>query len=211
MIFTDKIRAFIEETGADPYVDVTRPTEALIDEYGDSEGAIEYIEAITIAALRQLNGGNKHEPKPDDPKPGSHWWIGTTEYALEWQASNGPRGKRTESRDFPSALAALAWACKPGVTVTFEGDFVARGVADALAALNALCTTVAQTGGMIRGEDIGNEPGENEDAPVGDPDWVDLGAAYLQACDALGFAPLYEGVDGFQVLDLAAARCKKEG
>lgn len=195
MIFTDKVRAFIEESGADPYEDVHLSGEAILAKYGDTNEVFEYAETLQVAGLYALNGANTYEPKPDDPPPGSHWWIGTTDHALEWQASNGPGGQRTESRDFPSAIEALAWACKPGVTVTFESDFVVRGIPETVAALNQLCTTIAQTGGMYRGEDIGDEPGENADAPVADPDWIDLGEAYLTACEALGFVPLYKEVD----------------
>lgn len=151
-----------------------------------------------------------------DPPAGSEWWIGTarlpvrpadggwaegryasdTNRGLEWQVSDGPESgptgtTRGSSNDFDSAIEALLWACKPGVTVHFEDDYDPSALAAASKALNALCTTIVQTGGMLHGENIGDEPGENEDAPAADPDWVDLGSAYLLACEALGFEPLY--------------------
>lgn len=61
----------------------------------------------------------------------------------------------------------------------------------AIDALKALISTVEQTGGLLHGENIGDEPGENEDAPAADPDWIDLATAYLLACEALGREPVY--------------------
>jgi len=46
------------------------------------------------------------------------------------------------------------------------------------AALRGFVDTVDATGGVVRTE-LGH-------APVGDPEWYDLGAVYAQACEALG-------------------------
>jgi hypothetical protein len=118
-------------------------------------------------------------------------WIGTTNDGRQWQVSDGPVGDRASSADFDNVLDALAYACKPGNVVVFEPDYVPGEPNKGIEALKALCSTVVQTGGMLHGENIGNEPGENDDAPAGGPDWVDLGEAYLLACEALGFEPLY--------------------
>lgn len=50
------------------------------------------------------------------------------------------------------------------------------------AALDRLCSTIEATGGVITFKD-GNC------APEGDPEWIDLGDAYLAACEALGRKP----------------------
>lgn len=45
-----------------------------------------------------------------------------------------------------------------------------------------LCDTIEATGG-VRREASGHV------APVADPDWIDLGEAYLAACEVLGRKP----------------------
>lgn len=132
----------------------------------------------------------------------THYWIGTARRengALEWQVSNGPVGKpgdpfsatRSESTDFFDVNEALAFACRPGNTVVFEDDFVAPAAPEnkqpvhvdlAIEALQSLCTTIANTGGVI---DL-----DGEQVPSADPDWVDLGTAYMTACEALGIEPV---------------------
>jgi hypothetical protein len=49
-------------------------------------------------------------------------------------------------------------------------------------ALLNFCTTIESTGGVIQYKD-GNY------APEGDPEWIDLGDAYLAACAALERKP----------------------
>ncbi len=52
-----------------------------------------------------------------------------------------------------------------------------------LRALQQLVDTINATGGLVVADD-------GFIAPVADPDWIDLGAAYLSACKALGLDPL---------------------
>ena len=49
-------------------------------------------------------------------------------------------------------------------------------------ALTALISTIEATGGVVRTWDGMYEP-------AGDPEWVDLGDAYVLACHALGRVP----------------------
>lgn len=49
-------------------------------------------------------------------------------------------------------------------------------------ALKLLIDTIEATGGVVETE-TGNY------APVGDPDWIDLGDAYVAACQVIGRLP----------------------
>ncbi len=51
-----------------------------------------------------------------------------------------------------------------------------------LDALQAFVATIDATGGVERNSD-------GYPAPVADPEWTDLGFAYLKACDSLGRKP----------------------
>ena len=50
-------------------------------------------------------------------------------------------------------------------------------------ALRAVVNTVNATGGVVR-------PDTPFVAPAADEDWLDLGSAYMQACQALGLVPV---------------------
>ena len=58
--------------------------------------------------------------------------------------------------------------------------------------LDAFIETIEATGGCIR-----NEGGLV--APAGDPDWTDLGDAYIRACTATGLAPRIAGTEGEEI------------
>ena len=47
-----------------------------------------------------------------------------------------------------------------------------------LCALENFCTTVEAAGGVLADKGVFYQP-------VGDPEWTDLGQAYIQACEAL--------------------------
>lgn len=51
-------------------------------------------------------------------------------------------------------------------------------------ACKELAATIHATGGLTVDDD-------GCDVPVADPEWLDLGAAYLLACEALGYEPQY--------------------
>ena len=53
---------------------------------------------------------------------------------------------------------------------------------DKTMALASFCSTIEMTGGV-------RQEGTGLYAPVGDPDWIDLGEAYLEACLALDRLP----------------------
>jgi len=60
--------------------------------------------------------------------------------------------------------------------------------AEALAMRNALvefCQTIENTGGVVRDS-------KGRVWPVGDPNWLDLGFAYMRACLALSRKPMCE-------------------
>ena len=51
-------------------------------------------------------------------------------------------------------------------------------------ALLTFVDTIDVTGGI-------RDQGDGTVAPIADEDWIDLGEAYLQACNALGHPPKY--------------------
>ncbi len=61
-------------------------------------------------------------------------------------------------------------------------DSEQRGMINALA---EFCDTIEDTGG-VKKDDKGYH------VPVADEDWIDLGEAYMRACDALGRKPVEE-------------------
>jgi hypothetical protein len=66
----------------------------------------------------------------------------------------------------------------------------ARGIKTRIvetSALHSLIETIDTTGGVAE-VDIAQY------VPVADYDWIDLGDAYMQACEAVGHAPLCEGM-----------------
>ena len=68
-------------------------------------------------------------------------------------------------------------------------EAVAAGASDPAelrAALDTFIDTIEATGGCVRDQD-------GHVAPEGDPDWIDLGEAYVRACAALGRTPLIVG------------------
>jgi hypothetical protein len=50
-------------------------------------------------------------------------------------------------------------------------------------ALEALCLTIEATGGIEYGS-------HGEPMPLADPEWIDMGEAYLTACNVLGREPM---------------------
>lgn len=48
-------------------------------------------------------------------------------------------------------------------------------------ALDALVSTIENTGGVVL-----VDPGAGLFSPAGEPEWIDLAGAYIQACGALG-------------------------
>lgn len=67
------------------------------------------------------------------------------------------------------------------------------------AALWDFISTIEATGGVVE-DQHGNV------APGGDHDWLDLGEAYLAACQSLGREPLVEKIDD----DLEDSPCPEE-
>jgi hypothetical protein len=55
-------------------------------------------------------------------------------------------------------------------------------------ALDAFIETIEATGGCVRNED-------GLVSPEGDPDWIDLGDAYVRACTAIGRTPRIAGAE----------------
>jgi transcriptional regulator with XRE-family HTH domain len=88
------------------------------------------------------------------------------------------RGQRS-----PSMKALRRVAPKLGVSP----EYLETGRTDPLAAaLTGFVRTIEACGGVFESESGAR--------PVGDPDWLDLGAAYLTACDALGRTPTWDVV-----------------
>lgn len=96
-----------------------------------------------------------------------------------------------ESEDFvPDLLADAAELAK----------LVLAGAGPVHAALDEFIETVRVTGGVEHNRHV-ERPGHhvvNSYSPFADPEWTDLGAAYVQACEAMGYEALIvkgEGVE----------------
>jgi hypothetical protein len=74
---------------------------------------------------------------------------------------------------------------RPSIPVTEEWSI--QDAAAAVQALRDFVLTVEVTGGIFTDVDAGGVV-----APYADPDWCDVGEAYLLACTALGRQPVWD-------------------
>jgi hypothetical protein len=110
--------------------------------------------------------------------PGREWSIET----IEWVADVlEDAGLRPPDRGDSEAVAADD-PSQPVSQDPARHDHEPSPVAALRSALDALIDTIEATGGCVRDED-------GHVAPEGDPDWIDLGDAYVLACTAIGRTP----------------------
>lgn len=104
---------------------------------------------------------------------------------LPWKAFETPE----QAYDFAMQPAICEALKVLGVRTTILSLYVKEGSPTAINALDHFITTIRDTGGVERGE----QDGVVIYMPKGDPEWTDLGQAYVEACRAMGYEALING------------------
>ncbi len=115
--------------------------------------------------------------------PDKEWNIETIEYVSGVLEDAGlkpgaPAVLQADSGPVAADASAESTSHEPA-----RDDHETSPVAAMRSALDAIIDTIEASGGGIRGED-------GLLSPEGDPDWIDLGEAYVLACTAIGRTPL---------------------